>query len=73
MIQIRDLSPEDVNHQFARLSEEQIAQIAPKVLDVCYDRHLCHELGIEYCDIRIVDMMKIYLHHAYREGFLKEG
>jgi hypothetical protein len=73
MIEIRDLSPDEVNHRFASLSDEQIAEIAPKVLDTCYCRHICNELGIDYCDIRILDMMKIYIHHAYKSGFLKEG
>jgi hypothetical protein len=70
---IKNMSNEEVNHRFARLSGEHLDRIASHVLDDCYNRTLCRELGIDYCDIRVIDMMRIYVHHAYINGILKEG
>jgi hypothetical protein len=67
------MPPDEVNRQFAQLSETQIAEIAPKIVDDYYDRQLCHDLGIEYGNIRLIDSMKLYLHRAYMQGFLREG
>ena len=46
-----------------------------KVLDICYDRYICRELGIDYCHIQNQDVERIrdYLRERYKIKEEKEG
>jgi FixJ family two-component response regulator len=58
------LTDEEIARRFSRLTQEQIDSMGDVVLGDCYNRKLCRELGIDYCNIGTIDIMRMYIRRA---------
>lgn len=71
MNDVSKVTNEEINHYFYKLTDEQLDIVSRSVLEDAYDRERCKELGIDYANIRIIDMMKLYVDRGFKAGFLR--
>jgi hypothetical protein len=52
------------------LSPAQLAQLNQEAVSACYDRRECHELGINYADVRRCDVMRAMVYRALADDII---
>ena len=56
-----------MRRRYAKLTRRQLDYLNPDVMDTCYDRDRCTELGLDYSALDREDIMRITVFHALVE------
>jgi hypothetical protein len=67
---VGDIAMEKLFDSLCTLPPAQIALLNQEAIDACYDRRECHELGINYADIRVRDVRRALIYRAYANDFV---